>query len=286
MKPILSALILSATLGVASLATAQEARLSGTVTELFGSQMILATPEGRILVALPEGAARPAVGAQVSVSGTRNGETFAASALSATTGAAPVPTPAPAASAAEAALPGALRGLGLRDIRIRNDDDDGERYIHARLPEGGHIRVEARGDRIEEIQSDSTGLPQALIEMLLPAAIRADARLAEVARVTEIEFEDDGEISVEGYARDGMRVELEFARDGRLLKYEMERDDRRSMAEPAAREQLAALGYQDIGVVRRGGRHVDAVARNPYGEWVEVRLDEQGRVSRERMWQD
>jgi hypothetical protein len=82
-----------------------------------------------------------------------------------------------------------------------------------------------------------------------------------------------------------MRIEMEFSRSGALRDFVRERDDRRSMPAEAVRERLTALGYTDIGFVERGGRHVTAVAINPYGDMVAVRLDDQGRVERERLWQ-
>ena len=267
-----AALIL--TTALAAPLQAQNTQMTGTVAEVFGSQIVLATPEGRILVTLPEGAAIPAPGTRLDLTGTRTGETFAAASV----------TAGPAADAAEAMLPNALRGLGLTDIRIR-PDDDGEIYIYARSGTGW-LRAEARGDRLREVQADGAGLPQSLIEAMLPGPVRAEPRLAEIARLTEIDLDDDGEISVEGFAADGMRIEIEFSRDGRLRDYERERDDRRSLSEAAARDALMALGYSDVGYVERGGRHVTALAVNPYGETVEVRLDDQGRVERERLWQN
>jgi hypothetical protein len=193
------------------------------------------------------------------------------------------PTTAPVA---EAMLPSALRGLGLTDIRTRRDDD-GEVYIYARSGTGW-LRAEARGERLIEVQADGAGLPQSLIDAMLPAAARAEPRLAEIARLTEIDLDDDddNDIDVEGFAADGMRIEIEFARDGTLRSFERERDDRRSLSEASARERLTALGYTEIGFVERGGRHVTALATNPYGDTVEVRLDDQGRVERERLWRN
>jgi hypothetical protein len=274
MKRTFAALIL--TTALAPPLHAQDAQVAGTVAEVFGTQIVLATPEGRLLVTLPEGAAIPAPGTRLDLTGTRTGETFAASAatLSAT----------PAADPAEAMLPAPLRGLGLTDIRTR-PDDDGEIYIYARSATGW-LRAEARGDRLREVQADGAGLPQSLIEAMLPAVARSEPRLADIARLTEIDLDSDGEISVEGYAADGMRVEIEFTRDGVLRDYERERDDRRSLSEEAARDRLTALGYTDLGFVERGGRHVTALAVNPYGDTVEVRLDDQGRVERERLWQN
>lgn len=189
----------------------------------------------------------------------------------------------PAAAPAEAMLPAPLRGLGLTDIRTR-PDDDGETYIFARTATGW-LRAEARGDRLLEVQADGAGLPPDLIAAMLPAAAVAEPRLAEIARLTEIELDDD-EIKVEGFAADGMRIEIEFDRDGTLRSFERERDDRRSLSEAAARARLAALGYTDVGFVERGGRHVTALATNPHGDTVEVRLDDQGRVDRERLWRN
>ncbi|SNT41465.1 hypothetical protein SAMN05421763_11611 [[Luteovulum] sphaeroides subsp. megalophilum] len=272
MNRTLAALILSTAL--AAPLAAQDAPLSGTVAEAFGTQIVLVTPEGRLLVTLPEGSAIPAPGTRLDLTGTRTGDTFAA--VTATSSA--------AADTAEAMLPAPLRGLGLTDIRTR-PDDDGEIYIYARSATGW-LRAEARGDRLLEVQADGAGLPQSLIEAMLPAPARAVPRLAEIARMTEIDLDDDGEISVEGFGADGMRIEIEFARDGALRGYERERDDRQSLSEEAARERLAGLGYTQVGYVERGGRHVTAIAVNPYGDTVEVRLDDQGRVERERLWQN
>jgi hypothetical protein len=272
MKRSFAALILSTAL--AAPLAAQDAQLSGTVAEIFGTQVVLTTPEGRLLVTLPEGIAIPAPGTRLDLTGTRTGDTFAAATV----------TQVPGATPEEAMLPAPLRGLGLTDIRTRPDDDD-ETYIFARSATGW-LRAEARGDRLLEVQADGTGLPPSLIEAMLPATVRAEPRLAEIVRLTEIDLDDDGEISVEGVAADGMRIEIEFSRDGALRDFERERDDRRSLSEGEARDRLAALGYTDLGFVERGGRHVTVLATNPHGETVEVRLDDQGRVERERLWQN
>lgn len=272
MNRILAALILSTAL--AAPLAAQETLLSGIVAETFGPQIVLTTPEGRLLVTLPEGSTIPAPGTQLDLTGTRTGDTFAAVTV----------TAGPAAASADAMLPAPLRGLGLTDIRTR-PDDDGEVYIYARSATGW-LRAEARGERLLEVQADGAGLPQSLIAAMLPAAALAEPRLAEIARLTEIDLDDDGAISVEGFAADGMRIEIEFSRNGSLRDFERERDDRQSLSEAAARDRLTALGYSQIGYVERGGRHVTALATNPYGDTVEVRLDDQGRVERERLWQN
>lgn len=268
-----AALIL--TTALAGPLAAQDAQLTGTVAESFGTQAVLTTPEGRVLVTLPEGTDAPAAGTRLDMTGTRTGDTFVATALSEST---------TAADPSEDMLPTALRGLELTEISIR-PDDDGEVYIFARSS-SGWLRAEARGDRLLEVQADGAGLPPALVTAMLPATVAAEPRLSEIATLTEIDLDDDGEIKVEGYGSDGMRIEIEFGRDGRLEDFERERDDRRSLSEEAARERLTALGYTEVGYIERGGRHVTALAVNAFGDTVEVRLDDQGRVERERLWQD
>lgn len=266
----LGALGVAAGIGLA--VAAQDGVLSGTVAEVFGPQLIVNTSDGRVLVEVPAELAVPQVGSRVSLEGQRDGDRFTASAL----------TVIAVTDPAEAALPQALRGLGLSQLRSR-PDDDGEVYWSARLPEGGFLRAETRGDQVLEIQGDDTGLPPQLVNALLPAGIAQGPWRTELERVTEIDF-DDRELSVEGFDADGMRIELEFAPDGRLMDYERERDDRRSLSESAARQRLLELGYSDIGFIDRGRRSVEVLAVNPYGEVVEVRLDHQGRVDRERRW--
>jgi hypothetical protein len=283
----ISALLVSVALAlpIGSVAFAQQNTLNGTVAEVFGQQVIVTTSSGRVLVTLPEGTATPVVGSTVTFDGTQDGETFAANTVSVdTTNPAPAPVaaaPAPAGSGDDQ-LPTALRGFGLTDVAVR-PDDDGEAYFQARLPDGGWLRAEARGDRLEEVQADGAGLPSDLIAALLPGTAADEARLTELARVLEIEFDDD-EIEVKGVNADGARVEIKFSLSGALTAFELQRDDRRSIEETEARERLSALGYSEVGFVERHPRHTEALARNAYGEWVEVRLDDQGRVERERIW--
>ena len=274
MKRILTTTAVTAALALSTAMplTAQDAQLSGTVTEIFGNQMIVDTAEGRILVTPPEHADIPAAGTRIDISGTRDGSTLAATAL----------TIAAASAPADTSLPAALRGLGLTDIRSRSDDED--IYYFARMPDGGWLRAETERGRLKEVQTDGANLPESVVMALLPQMVRDAPRLVEIARMTEIDIDDDGEISVEGFAQDGMRIEMEFDQTGALRDVERERDDRRSLSAEDARAKLEALGYTQIGFMDRGGRHIKAVAVNPYGDQVEVRLDDTGRVDRERMW--
>lgn len=187
------------------------------------------------------------------------------------------------AQSGPADLPEPLRGLTLTDLHDRRNDDD-ERRISARMAGGAELRVEYNRDgTLEEVETDHSGaIPPALLQRVLPAALIGAQEYTQMARVIEVEF-DEGEIQVEGLAEDGAQIELTAGTDGRIFAYEREidRDARRAMAEAPAREQLAKLGYSNP----EGGEERDGLrlftATNPYGERVSVRMDGQGRVTRE-----
>jgi hypothetical protein len=194
-----------------------------------------------------------------------------------------VATTADAAGTADTVLPPELRGLGLTDILVRPDDDD-EVDIYARLPGDGWVHIELEGMQVKEVKTDGTGLPDAIAAALLPEPIRAAPRLGDPERITEIDLDDGDEIEIKGVAADGMLIEMEFDRNGVLDDYTLERDDRRSRSVDEVRERLQALGYTQIGYVERNSDRIEAIALNAHGERVEVRLDLNGRVERERMW--
>lgn len=269
--------ILALTTALALPAAAQEARLSGSVAEVFGSQIVLATPEGRILVTLPEGATAPAPGARVELTGTRAGQTFTALSVAEAGPAAPAPVSAPAAG-----LPAVLAALNPLEVARRSEmgRHGAEEKFYLRLTEGW-IRAETRNGRLVEVKGQA--LPQAAVAAVLPQALQGARELTDFARITEVSIKPEGEIEVEGYDRSGTRIEVEWSADLRLREFERNGDDRRSLSETAAADRLAALGYREVAVLHRTGRHVEALARNPYGERVEVRLDERGQVDRERM---
>lgn len=263
-------------LALALPAAAQESRLTGSVAEVFGSQIVLATPEGRILVTLPKDSAVPAPGAQVELIGTREAQTFTARSL---VGAG---TAAPVAASVAGGLPAALARLNPIEVARRSETgrNGAEERLYLRLPEGW-IRAETRNGRLVAIQGPT--LPQAAVDAVLPEALRSARELAEIARITQVSIKPRGEIEVEGLDAAGARIDVEWGDDLRLREFERERDDRRSLSEASATQRLAALGYREIVIFDRGHKHIDALARNAYGERVEVRLDERGAVDRERM---
>lgn len=271
------------TAGLALPLTAQDTQLSGTVADVFDGQIVVNTSEGRLLVTLPDGTAAPQAGTDVTMSGARDGANFTATQID--TAAAAQSAPTATGGGNTTALPAALQDLGLTNVLIR-EDDDRDLDIYGELPGGGWVKIETDGrdQRIDEIKTDGTALPDDMIAAFLPEQLRNAPRVAEMDRIVEIELDDDGEIKIEGFAADGMRVEIDFERNGEMDDYEVSRDDRRSLTVEDARAAFANLGYTQIGYVDRSGRHVTAIALNPNGEQVEVRLDEEGRVSRERMF--
>lgn len=245
------------------------------MTEVFGSQIVLATPEGRILVTLPEGTTAPAPGTRVELTGTRAGQTFTAQSL------AEAGRAGPAAAPMVGVLPAALAALNPIEVARRSEmgKHGAEEKLYLRLPEGW-IRAEIRNGQLVEVKGQA--LPQAAVAAVLPEALRGVRELAEIARITQVSIKPRGEIEVEGLEAAGARIDVEWGADLRLRELRRERDDRRSLTETAAAERLAALGYREVVILDRGGKHVEALARNAYGERVEVRLDERGAVDRER----
>jgi len=275
----LSALAL--TVALSGPLVAQEARLSGTAAEVFGTQIVVATPEGRVLVTLPEGTAAPAPGARITVAGQRSGQTLTATSLAETGPARPLPA---GAAADPASLPAELAALGPIEVLRRGETGrrGHEDKLYLRLADGGWMKAEVRGGRLVEAKAEA-GLPAALVSAMLPVGIADDAPLRDMTSITEIDLDDDRPIEVKGLSGDGARIEVKVSRGGGLVAFERKRDDRRGPTGTAASERLAGLGYTDVAILARGGRHVEAVATNPYGERVEVRLSDRGAVDRERM---
>lgn len=283
MKRTATALILTAALSAPL--TAQEARLSGTVAEVYGSQVVLATPEGRLLVTLPQGFEAPVPGTRLDLTGTRDGATFVARE------ARPAPevgtSQSPAMPPARHPLPPEIRDLGLLDVVTRSErtkHGDFETHVLGRMPDGTWIRLKTRDGRLVEAKSGGAALPRPLVDRVLPLHLRDESAISEIARITRVEIKRRGEIEVEGLDARGDRVEIEFHADGRLRKLVRERDDRRGMPAAQVRSLLDRLGYRDIGFVEIKPRHAEAIAVNPYGDWVEIRINDRGEVDRERLW--
>jgi hypothetical protein len=253
---------------------AQGQTLTGTVGAVFDGQFTVDTPQGQVLVTLPDDATAPQAGQNVRLTGEQTGNTFTASAVE------PVAVPAPATASTTAPVPGMIESFGFTQIlrEIGKDDE-----FFGQLPDGTWLEIEYDRGRIEEIKAgEGSAIPANILNSVLPANLRNNDRLTALARITEIEFESDGDVEIDGYDADGMRVELEFDVTGTLEEVKISRDNRRSPTLEMATSQLTAQGYTDLGWANRGGRHIDVLARNPFGEMVLVRLNDGNRVDRER----
>lgn len=256
-------------------AFAQNQNLTGTVGAIFDNQFTVTTTEGQVLVTATEGADLPQAGQIVRLTGTQDGNSFAATGIETVAAGAATP-PANAAP-----VTGRAAEFGFVQMLAQVDEDDDEFF--GQLPDGTWIAVEYDDNRIEDIKvSEGMAIPDAVLDNLLPASVRNNARLTALARITEIELDSDGDTEVGGFDADGMQVELEFDQTGELEEIKMGRDSRRSPTLDTATARLTEEGYTDLGWANRAGRHIDVIARNPFDEMVLVRLDEDGRVSRER----
>lgn len=270
---VLSATILSVALP--GIAFAQSAEVTGRVKDVFENQFVLESDGQRLLVTPSEGTAMPSLHTTVAVTGTREGSNVAATAIDTLSG--------QRVSVDEVNLPEDLRGLGLTNIRDR-EDDDRERRIGGRLADGSELRVEYdRQGRINEVETNRDGtLPVDLLTRILPAALLETPEYKGIARVTQVEF-DENEVQIEGYSADGAKIEIDASPAGEIFSFERKTDrkDRRAMNGDAAQERMASLGYTVLDSGERDDGVLNFTATNPYGERVAVRLDDQGRVTRE-----
>lgn len=192
--------------------------------------------------------------------------------------------PASGAGTPAAALPPELKGLGVQQHYVRRESGrhGAEEHHYLRLGDGRWIRAKVRATRLIEVHGEA--VPPTAAQAVLPPSLHRARELAQLKVITEVSIKPRGEISVEGKAGDGSRIEVEYDRLARLLKYEREHEsDRHSLTETQVRELLVALKYRDVAILHRGRRHVDAIAINAYAERVEVRINDRGTVDRERM---
>lgn len=186
--------------------------------------------------------------------------------------------------AQQADLPEELRSLGLTDLRDRKDD--GERRIGGRLADGTELRIEYdRDGQIEEIETGRGGtVPADLLSRILPPTLMQAEEYRSITRVTDVEIDRD-EVKVEGFTAEGAKIEIEASPSGAIHSYQRKTDREaraNAMGNEAAQTRLTELGYTDPGQPRTEGRDIAVQATNPNGERVELRLDEQGRITRER----
>lgn len=299
----LTALLTGAALAtLAAPALAEELR--GRVTDSFGAQVVIEARGARYLVILPPGVEAPAEGARIRAEGALEGRTLTARSLvpdagpGAGPGAGPrdparaegprgprgegprgagAPQPAPAPAAAEAPR---LPGVG--DLALVETSRSGDRHWAGRLADGSVLRVvtDAQG-RLERLATEGAALPRPLIDRLLPVRLSELAQADRLAAITRAELRPRGEIVLRGPDAEGHETELRYDRAGRF-----ERAERRLPPPGLDRAEVARIltqaGYTDIAGYDFGPAHAEAVATNPWGERVEVRINRHGEIDRER----
>jgi len=141
--------------------------------------------------------------------------------------AAPTP-PAAEAQAAQTqapALPKVLQDAGLTDVTTKRGPRGGSR-VEGKLPDGSQIQamLTAEGTlRGVKAQGDAA-LPQALVEQLVPQAVRDNAVFAELGSLRAV-FTSERGVMLAGQDAEKNRIRAAFAEDGTLLRFGRGDDD-------------------------------------------------------------
>ncbi|MFC3568195.1 hypothetical protein [Paracoccus simplex] len=136
---------------------------------------------------------------------------------------------------AEAPLPKALQDAGLTDVTRKRGPHGGTR-IEAKLPDGSRIGVmlddkgQLRGLRAK----GEAALPRALVEQLVPQAVRDSAVYAELGTLKAV-FSGQRGVMLAGQDGDRNKVRAAFAEDGTLLRFGRGDDDRPGFRDRDAR---------------------------------------------------
>ncbi|MCA0920915.1 hypothetical protein [Pseudooceanicola nanhaiensis] len=124
------------------------------------------------------------------------------------------------ASGHEPLLEAAAAKLKLTEVRIF---EKGSHMpdLHGRLPDGSEVEVDVRRDgSIEEIETESRGgfSPDSIAVLLHPDMLTG-APWGPDARFYKVEFDEDGEIEIEGIDGKSRRFEADYGRGGRLSEF-------------------------------------------------------------------
>ena len=219
-------------------------------------------------------------------------------------------------AAAPVDLPAPLAALNLTGVDIETKRN-GLREVEGRTADG--IEIEALIDpagNLLHVEADDGALPTALLEAVLPQAVRGNEVFGQFAAIDGMHSRD-GRFMIQGEDAGGEDMRAAFDPDGRVLRFGREderrdhgrghregRDhDRRAMHDRAMRpggpqeggpapmhadidavainRTLTAAGYTDFGLLQAFGPHLSLQATNPQGEAVTLELDPQGEVLRE-----
>lgn len=136
--------------------------------------------------------------------------------------------PAAATPATTVTLPKVLQDAGLTDVTSDQMRRGGTR-IQGTLPDGQKIGAMLAQDgslRGIRMQDDSATLPQALVDQLVPQAVRDNAVFAQVGKPAAV-FTDERGVMVAGKDAQGAKVRAAFAQDGTLIRFGRGDDDMR-----------------------------------------------------------
>ncbi|ABL69418.1 hypothetical protein [Paracoccus denitrificans] len=128
--------------------------------------------------------------------------------------------PPPAAEApAPVVLPQALQDAGLSDVTSKRGPRGATR-IEGKLPDGTQIdaMLDAKGQLRGLRARGDAALPQALIDQLVPQAVRDSAVFGELGTLKAV-FTGERGVMLAGQDADGNKLRAAFAQDGTLLRF-------------------------------------------------------------------
>ncbi len=226
---------------------------------------------------------------------------------------------APATQPTEAseALPPLLQQLNLSDVKIKEDRRG--KKVRGQTADGAEIRafVDDQGNVRGVMADDKVALPDAVVQQMLPEAVRNQGTLSQFATISAV-FSAERGVMVGGVDANGQQLRAGFSQDGTLMRFGRgeeagrgegkhghwgkERhgwghkhkegwghkggDDRRGdapapLSDEAVLKAVQDAGYTEAGQITREGPSSFVSAKNPEGESVRVEVTPKGDVVRE-----
>lgn len=191
---------------------------------------------------------------------------------------------APQSDTAAADLPAPLAALNLNKLRSETGRD-GIREIEGFTADGVEIevKIDMAGNLIK-VEAEDGALPAALIEALLPQAVRDHEATGLFVRIDEIR-QHGGFLRIEGRQAGGEDVEAVFDAEGRLIGLEL--DDAAIPASLVAallpqpvRDAEAFGQFAGIEEIHNRGGVVVVEGRDEAGEKMKAAFDADGRLLR------
>lgn len=172
--------------------------------------------------------------------------------------------PAAAAGATQGAaetLPQVLQDLNLKDVKIR--ERRGGKAVKGELADGTEIRafVDDQGEVRGIFADDDAALPQALVERMVPEAVRGQEIFGQLATISGI-FADERGVMVAGGDAAGDDIRAGFSADGTLMRFGRGDD----MGGEHMRGGKEGWGHKDDHREDRRGRDDDRRGHDRHGE--------------------